>query len=142
MLFNRITQFREYNKLTSELIAKLLGIEEKEYLEYESGKKTPSSEIISTLADLYKVTVDEFYGYTPHLVLHSKEYEDILNDSIDESTLKMSNLSWEERELILYYRRSIDKENIIKCIENSPTLNDDPEKPNSESGDSENGKSE
>ena len=103
MLCNRIKQFREYNNLDCKLVAEILGISEDEYKDYESNKKTPTIDIITNLAALYKVTVDEFYGYTPRLTLHSKENE-IQLDDVDEKTLKMSDLSWDEAQLVLYYR--------------------------------------
>ena len=103
MLCHRMKQFREYNNLDCELIAETLGITEKEYKDFESNKTIPTIDIITNLAKLYKVTVDVFYGYTPRLSLHSKENE-LLFDDVSENLLKMSDLSWDESQLILYYR--------------------------------------
>lgn len=116
MLCNRMKQFREYNKLDCKLVAEVLGIPEQEYKDFESNKKTPTIDIITDLAALYKVTVDEFYGYTPRLTLHSEE-NDIQFDNVNESILKMSDLSWDEAQLILYYRAHKDEDDeIIKKI--------------------------
>ncbi len=116
MLCNRIKQFREYNKLDCKLVAEVLGISQSEYEAFESNKATPDIDIITALATLYKVTVDEFYGYTPRLSLHSEE-KDFEFDDINEATLKMSDLSWDEARLILYYRAHKDEDDeIIKKI--------------------------
>ncbi len=119
MLCNRLKQFREYNKLDCKLLAEVLGISENEYTDFENNKATPTIDIITRLAAFYKVTVDEFYGYTPRLSIHSKE-EEILFDDVSENILKMSDLSWDEARLILYYRthNSGDDEIIKKILEN------------------------
>ena len=110
-------QFREYNNLDCKLVAEVLGISENEYIEFEQNKAMPTIDIINALAKFYKVTVDEFYGYTPRLTLHSKDKE-ILFDDVSENILKMSDLSWDEAQIILYYRahRNDDDDEIIKMI--------------------------
>lgn len=117
LLCHRMKQFREYNNLDCKMLAEVLGITENEYKDFESNKVTPTIDIITTLAKLYKVTVDEFYGNTPRLSLHSQEH-DMLFDDVSENTLKMSDLSWEEAQLILYYRahKDDDDDEIIKKL--------------------------
>lgn len=116
MLYNRLKQFREYNMLDYKLLAEVLGITENEYKDFESNKTTPTIDIITKLARLYKVTVEEFYGYTPRLSLHSNE-NDIIFDDVNENILKMSDLSWDEAQLILYYRAHKNEDDeIIKRI--------------------------
>lgn len=107
MLCNRLKQFREYNKLDCRLVSEILGITEEEYRDFENNKSTPTIDIITQLTRLYKVTVDEFYGYTPRLSIQS-ENNDITFEDVDEATLKMSDLSWDEAKLILYYRAHRD----------------------------------
>ncbi len=117
MLCNRMKQFREYNNLDCKLVAEVLGISENEYKDFESNKALPTIDIITILAKFYKVTVDEFYGYTPRLSLHSEENK-IQFDDVSENLLKMSDLSWDEAQLIAYYRlhKDDDKDEIIKKI--------------------------
>ena len=117
MLCNRMKQFREYNKLDYKLVAEVLGISESEYRDFENNKTAPTIDIITELSKLYKVTVDEFYGYTPRLAIASEE-KDIQFDDVDEATLKMSDLSWDEAKIILYYRAHKEDSNdeIIKKI--------------------------
>ena len=119
MLCNRIKQFREYNDLEPFFLAEVLGISLEKYKNYESGKEVPTIDIVHALARCYKVTVDEFYGYSPRLVLHNKDlFEDDEYDKVDNKLLKMSDLSWDEAKLILYYRNLEDKDELLKTILN------------------------
>lgn len=115
MLCNRLKQFREYNGLEAELLAQILEISAEEYEAFETGKEMPTIDIIERLAKCYKVTVNEFYGYTPRLSVLDKNMEQPDND-INEKTLKMSDLSWDEAQLILYYRNTEDKDDLISEI--------------------------
>lgn len=126
MLCNRIKQFREYNNLTSSVLADVLGVDVAEYESYENGRIVPTIDIIMKLAECYKVTVDEFYGYTPRLTLNTNEFNDFDDEAVDEKTLKMSDLSWDEIQLILYYRNSTNKEDVIGAVisENFPKKED------------------
>ncbi len=116
MLCNRIKQFREYNKIKEEVLANFLGISVDTYHNYEIGKETPDIDIITKLAQCYKVTVDEFYGYTPRFALHSDESDFEDDDNVKPKALKMSDLSWDEIQLILYYRTAEPDDELIKQI--------------------------
>ncbi len=118
MLFNRIKQFREYNDLEPFYLADILGISIEEYNDYETGKIVPTIDTIHALARCYRVTVDEFYGYSPRLMLHNKsnDFSEYEEDSVDEGILKMSDLSWDEKKLILQYRNANNKDNILKLV--------------------------
>lgn len=119
MLCNRIKQFREYNDLEPFFLAEVLGISLEKYNNYESGKEVPTIDVVHALARCYKVTVDEFYGYSPRLVLHNKDlFEDDEDDKVNNKLLKMSDLSWDEAKLILYYRNLEDKDELLKTILN------------------------
>ena len=119
MLCNRIKQFREYTDLEPFFLAEVLGISLEKYKNYESGKEVPTIDVVHALARCYKVTVDEFYGYSPRLVLHNKDlFEDDEDDKVDNKLLKMSDLSWDEAKLILYYRNLEDKDELLKTILN------------------------
>lgn len=117
-------QFREYNNLDKAILADLLGITPDEYDLYESGKELPTIDMVQSLAKCYKVTVDELYGYTPRLTLHSgNDYPDDTDDIVAESLLRMSNLSWEEMQLIIYYRKNGADDSVIKTILEANTQN-------------------
>ncbi len=117
MLCNRIKQFRTYNNVETESLAKILKIEHSEYLKYESGEELPNIDIITTLSKLYKVTVSEFYGNEPRILeLNNKDYEAFNDD--DYEVLKFTELSIDEKELILAYRTSENKEQILDFLFN------------------------
>ena len=117
MLCHRMKQFREYNGLEKWMVAEILNITPEKYDELEGGKEEPTIDIIQALARCYRVTVDEFYGYTPRLTLNSdKESFGDSDDKVDDSLLKMSNLTWEEMQLILYYRKKGSDDSIIRTI--------------------------
>ncbi len=119
MLGNRLKQFREYNKISCEILAKLLGITESDYINFENDTTSPSILQIERLAFFYNVTVDEFYGFTPRLTLNSQpERPETDDDIVDKSILKLSQLSWDEIQVLLHYRNSDNKEEIIKNIIN------------------------
>ncbi len=115
MLSNRIKQFREYNGLSPEIIAESLGVNVDVYNDFEVGKQAPSIDIIEKLCKYYKVTTDEFYGYTPRLTLYDKNAV-FSDDNVDEKTFKMSDLNWEEQQLILYFRSVNEKDDLISEI--------------------------
>ena len=117
MICNRMKQFREYNGLDIEMLAQVLEISADKYAAFEEGKEIPTVDLIEKMAICYKVTVDEFYGYTPRLAVYDSSMQDP-NDEVDERILKMSNLSWDESQLILYYRNLENKEDLIKQVLN------------------------
>lgn len=107
-------QFREYNKIPVDILAEALGISAADYTLMESGKQEPDIDVINSLALFYKVTIDEFYGYTPRLTLHSES--DFDDDEVDRSTLHMADLSWEEMRLVLHFRKKGADDEIIQAI--------------------------
>ncbi len=94
-----------------------LGIACEAYASFERGEQLPDIDIVTKLSNFYGVTVDEFYGFSPRIFLHSPDGDEFAEDAVDENTLKLSDLSWEEAQLIYYYRNyEGDKEEIIKKI--------------------------
>lgn len=118
MLSNRMKQFREYNELEPFCLAELLDISVDEYNSFESGEAIPKIEMIEALAEYYKVTVDEFYGYTPRLFVQTKDTPPIEDDddTVSLELLKMTDLSWDEKKIVMLYRRNGDKDEIIRQI--------------------------
>lgn len=138
MLCNRIKQFREYHNIDKRLLADMLGVNLDIYTAYESGKAIPDIDTITQLATFYKVTVREFYGYTPPLRLHSDAPPIIDDDDeVTETLLKMGDLSWDEVQLILYYRKHGDDNSIIKEIikEHYPSPDESKKSDNKENND-------
>ena len=117
LLNDRIVHFRTYNKIEPETLAKTLNISTEEYLKYEDGSVMPDIATIAELAKIYKVTIPEFYGSTPRLILQDSDDETLFTKNADElELLKFSELSIDEKEIILAYRTSENKEQIYKTI--------------------------
>lgn len=73
MLFKRIKDLREDNDLFQKDVAKLLGISQQYYSEYENGKRTiPISHLI-TLAKYYNVSIDYLVGLSNDKNAHIKK---------------------------------------------------------------------
>ena len=116
MIGSRIRQFREYCGMHPEQIAKSLGVEVQRYLSFEEGTEIPTIDILEKIAAIYKITLDELYGYSPRMTVMSPDREDRLADRVQPDLLKMSDLSWEEQQLILTYRLRPDKEWFIQRV--------------------------
>jgi transcriptional regulator with XRE-family HTH domain len=117
MLCNRIKQFRTYNKIETKTLAKALNIEHSQYLKFETGEEMPDIDIITTLSKIYKVTVSEFYGHEPRMLELQNNDNPPLKYPNEYDTLKFAELSIDEKELILAYRTSNNKEKFLKIIE-------------------------
>lgn len=116
MVGNRIKQFREYNNIKEEILADFLGISLETYRNYEKGIENPGIDIIEKLAHCYKVTTNEIYGKSPRLALHSDITPLDDDESVPQKILKMSDLSWDEIQLILYYRAADPDDELIRKI--------------------------
>jgi len=117
MLCNRIKQFRTYNNVETESLAKILKIEHSEYLKYESGEIVPDIDIIASLSKIYKVTINEFYGHEKRLA--ALQNEDSPYKTPEEyEALKFAELSIDEKEIVLAYRNSEKKERILDFLLN------------------------
>ena len=62
MKFNRIKDLREDNDKYKKDIAKLLGISQQYYSEYEKGNRTIPIQHLITLAKYYKTSIDYLVG--------------------------------------------------------------------------------
>lgn len=118
MLGARLKQLREYNGIKAEKLAEFLGIAPQLYNDFEDDKLSPTIEIIEKLAVCYKITINELYGCSPMLAIYDKLSEDESNN-VDNATLKMADLSWDEIQLLFHYRNMTDmekKEELIQKI--------------------------
>ena len=62
MYFKRLKDLREDNDYLQKDIAKLLGISQQYYSQYELGKYTIPTELLIKLAQHYKVSLDYLVG--------------------------------------------------------------------------------
>ena len=62
--FRRIKDLREDHDMYQKDIAKLLGISQQYYSEYENGKRTITIQHLITLAKFYHTSIDYLVGLT------------------------------------------------------------------------------
>ena len=62
MYIKRLKDLREDNDFTQNYIAKLLGIDQRQYSRYETGKYEMPLEYLIKLCKLYNVTLDYIVG--------------------------------------------------------------------------------
>lgn len=68
-------------------IADLLGISDKTLGHWENDKREPSFEMLGKLAEIYNVTIGDFFGEAPGKPLNTILIDKIINDLIDEKIL-------------------------------------------------------
>lgn len=64
MYYPRLKDLREDSDLTQKEVAALLGIDQRVYSNYETGKREIPTRFIITLADYYKTSADYILGLT------------------------------------------------------------------------------
>lgn len=64
MYYKRLRDLRDDADLTQKQVAELLGINQRVYSNYETGKREIPSHFLILLADYYHVTVDYILGRT------------------------------------------------------------------------------
>ena len=62
MYIKRLRDLREDNDYTQQYVAKLLGIDQRQYSRYETGKYEMPLEYLIKLCKLYNVTLDYIVG--------------------------------------------------------------------------------
>lgn len=62
--YKRIRELREDHDLTQRQIAAMLNMPQPQYFRYEQGYRDIPSDILITLADIYKTTTDYILGRT------------------------------------------------------------------------------
>ncbi len=64
MYFPRLKDLREDNDLAQKQVAAVLGIDQRVYSNYETGKREIPVRFVILLADYYKTTTDYILGRT------------------------------------------------------------------------------
>ena len=70
--YKRIRELREDHDLTQRQIATILNITQPQYFRYEQGYRDVQTDILITLADLYKTSTDYILGRTSKPTLYEK----------------------------------------------------------------------
>ena len=66
MYLPRLRDLREDHDMKQKEVAALLGIDQRVYSNYETGKRDIPLHHLITLADYYKVSVDYILGHKPN----------------------------------------------------------------------------
>ena len=63
LLSKRIQELRKVNNYTQDYVASALGVVRQTYSHYETGKRTPSAEMLFKIAGLYGIPVDDLMRF-------------------------------------------------------------------------------
>lgn len=117
MISKTLKSLRIQNGYTQQNVAEFLGIDRSTYSYYETGKTRPSTEVLARLSFLYHVSIDDFvpssYKKASDLNLECSIPEGL---SLYENTERFSNLTFEEQQLVLYFRACTDKRGFIDAV--------------------------
>jgi len=92
MIKNRLRQAREEKGLSQTDVAQLLNISRQAYNHYETGKREPTVETISKLAEIFDVSTDYLLGKTDQkkpLVNGDEELTEYLEELKNRDELRM-----------------------------------------------------
>ena len=127
-LAKRLRELRKVNNYTQDYVASALGVIRHTYSHYETGKRTPNSEMLYKLAGLYDISVDDLlhlsidldkniYYEAPGPTQSSDDlaaYLDFFNNPSNQKKFQYNtNL---EKELLYYFQKitDSDKKEIIE----------------------------
>lgn len=127
-LAKRLRELRKVNNYTQDYVASALGVIRQTYSHYETGKRTPNSEMLYKLAGLYDISVDDLlhlsidldkniYYEAPGPTQSSDDlaaYLDFFNNPRNQKKFQYNtNL---EKELLYYFQKitDSDKKEIIE----------------------------
>lgn len=116
MVFHEfLRRVRDVVGLTQQNVADALELDRSTYSYYETGKTEPNIRGLKILANLYNLTIDDlvYCRYRPiNTAVRAKEpQERPLTD-----LAQLRNLSREEVQLVLAYRRTRDKEAMLDYV--------------------------
>lgn len=123
MIGDRLKFFRKDARLSQNQIAALLEIDRSTYSYYETGKTSPSINLLIRISKIYSITLDELIGNENTLSfsddgrIFKKEAVQPEDDDFLEKTIRLSDLNDDEKMLILKYRLMEDKKEILKFFE-------------------------
>ena len=128
LLSKRLKELRKIDNYTQDYVASALGVIRQTYSHYETGKRTPNSEMLYKLAGLYDISVDDLlhlsidldkniYYEAPGPTQSSDDlaaYLDFFNNPSNQKKFQYNtNL---EKELLYYFQKitDSDKKEIIE----------------------------
>ena len=120
MLSAKLKELRKVYGYTQDYVASALGIARQTYSHYESGRRSPSSDVLFKLAGIYNVSVDDLMQLTldidrniyydaPAPSQSSDELSQFLNYFSDSRNQKKYQYNTAlEKELLYYFDKLID----------------------------------
>lgn len=104
-------KYRNKHKYTQQKLADYLGVDRTTYSKYETVR-TPELEVIMKLAALYNVSVDEFLK--DFFAEKSDASSTFATASSKSEETELFTLSDDEKQLLLLYRESIRKKEMLE----------------------------
>lgn len=128
ILANKLKELRKLHNYNQEDVATVLGIVRQTYSHYETGKRTPSNDILYKLAKFYSISMDELMQNTieldPNLYFNTSmpnhtaedlgEYLSYFNTDTNKKKYQFHTVL--EKELLYYFEKlsESDKKEIIE----------------------------
>lgn len=110
MRLRQLRIIRIQNGLTQQQIADVLGISRSAYCGYETGRRSPNLDILERLCEFYQIPYETMIGK----IVTDYVFEDIYYEG-QEDTRFLSQLSRQEREIIVNFRR-LNKEDKAEAV--------------------------
>ncbi|MCK1976026.1 helix-turn-helix transcriptional regulator [Jeotgalicoccus huakuii] len=115
MLSSNLKKYRNRFNYTQQQVADKIGVTRPAYTAYEKGTRNPDSAMLSKLADVFDVTIDELLGREPKqhsadefdvFMFEDKEAFDALPEKVKQELIKEIN---EKIEFLAYKQKNKDK---------------------------------
>lgn len=95
----KLKEIRQSKGLSQTEIAKILNITQASYSHYENGRNQPTYELLTNIADFYKVTVDELIGHKVPYLIDKSDFNEVQLEIIEE----LKTLNIEQSYMLLAY---------------------------------------
>jgi len=116
MLGSNLKRLRNRYNYTQQQVADKIGVTRPAYTAYEKGTRNPDSSMLSKLADVFDVSIDELLGREPKqhdpsddfdaFMFEDKEAFDALPDDVKQELIKEIN---DKIEFLAYKQKNKDK---------------------------------
>ena len=122
LLTKKLKELRKAHSYTQEDVAAALGVVRQTYSHYETGSRTPNTEVLYKLAGLYNISVDDLIQLTmsfdrdiqfdaPAPTQSSEELKDILSYfNNPQNAKKYSFCTYSEKEMLYHFEKLSDED--------------------------------
>ena len=130
LLAKKLKELRKAHSYTQDYVASVLGIVRQTYSHYETGNRSPNSEILFKLAGLYHISIEDLMQLTINVdrnICYDAPLPTQSSDDLSEFLTHLNHpgiqkkyqyFSMQEKELLYYFGKisEADKEEIIEFI--------------------------